>query len=1046
MRKKLLLCKLLVAFLFLSLVATAQITDLSGTIRDENGAPVPGAVVAIRGEKTATTTNDNGFYTLRVPKGATIIVTHVGFGTREFKVEGSNLDIALLKTAKELEEIVVTALGVKKEKKALSYAVGEIKGSDLTEARSVNVANSLEGKVSGMNVTSTATGASGSSRITLRGNGSISGDNQPLIVVDGIPIDNTSTNFLTGTNNNGVSTVGMWAGTDQGQGISSINPDDIESVTVLKGGTAAALWGSRASNGAILITTKSAKKGGGTQVEVYSNFADENIEFNKFKDYQYQYGAGDLGQAPTSNNTNSQTNSYGAKLDGHPVLQYDSVLRPYSPVTNNLSKFYNTGTSFTNGIALSGSTEKTTYRFSVTDLNYDGVMPGNTLRRDNYAINITSQMSDRLSLLVNAKYITEKNHDRPILSDSPGNANYTIFTMPNSLSVATMKKNEENAQGFEIPFSNNVYVTNPYWATDKFTEDDTKNRIITSVEPRFKITDWLYAKGEFGFDKYNFNSTSIIPTGTAFQVGGGYARNMVDYTQTNTGGMLGVDKNLSDKFSLNAIVGVNQTKFSIVGDNSNDGTNPFNIPFFYNVSNITPANLNTSHTDQESTINSTYGSFDFGFNNYLFLNLTGREDWFSTLTTATGTSKNSIFYPSVGLSYVISDAMRMPDFINYAKVRASWAQVGGSGLSPYQLALTYNLTGANGSAPLAQVNGSTIPNPKLQPYQSLSDEVGIETHMIHNRLTIDLAYYNHNVSNDIVQAQVSPTTGYQNIFLNVGKSANKGIESTIGYRIINNKAFTWEADWNFAYNKSTMLAVDPGAGLNQITLDNPRSQTVNIVDEVGKPVSEIQAVAFQRNPAGQIVYNAQGLPVTATTNKDMGSGISPVTTGISNTFHYKSLTLNILVDAKFGGFLYSGTNALSYRYGLAKGTLPGRDVGTIVGPGVETDLHSPNTVAVPVETYYVNMYNFGEPFVYSSDFIKLRSLTLDYALPVKSFGEHNPFKAITISLVGRNLWVIMKKVPNIDPESTYNAGNAQGLEFAGMPITRTMGLNLNLKF
>ncbi|HMH23214.1 MAG TPA: SusC/RagA family TonB-linked outer membrane protein [Puia sp.] len=1055
MRRKLLFAQFLVLSMFSFCIAQAQNIDATGQVKDEAGNAVQGAVVAVKGAKKATTTNDNGSFTINVAKGTTLVISHVGFGSREIVADGSALSITLANQSKELNEVVVTALGIKKEKKALSYAVTEVKGSDLTEARSVNIANSLEGKVAGLNIASTATGAGGSSRIIIRGNGSLSGNNQPLIVVDGIPMNNDNINQQVNAMAGGASSVGMWGGTDQGDGISSLNPDEIESISVLKGGTAAALYGSRASNGAILVTTKSGSKNKNDAIglEINSNLVAESLLYKKFDDYQYVYGIGDVdplqdplhGLKPVPPNTgaNFQTNSWGAKLDGSPAVQFDGVSRPYSAVTDNLSKFYKVGTTFTNSVAMSGANDKLTYRFSLSDLNNKGILPNSTLRRDNAALNLGGTMSKRLSFVANIKYISEKTHNRPRLSDSPGNASYTMWTLPTSLSVETLKKNVLTPQGNEDVWSNNQYVQNPYFAAFNYQRDDIKNRWITSFEPKFNITDWLYVKGLVGFDKYNYQNTDITPTGAGYQLGGGFTRQLLDFNESNVGFFIGGDRKLGADFALSFNVGGNAMKQSILRDNQNGS--PFNIPFFYDVSNIKPANLTAIHGDYEKRINSFYGSADLSFKNYLYLTLTGRNDWFSSLTpdaSYKGTFKNSIFYPSVGLSFVLSDAVRLPTFVNYAKVRASWAQVGGD-TDPYQLSLFYGLAGAaaNG-APLAQIGPNNVPNAKLVPLVSTTDEAGLEARLLNNRLGVDFAVYNRITTKDIVTATISPASGYLGAIFNVGKITNKGIELLLNYRVGDSKNFTWEPSINIGYNKSNVVALY--GDLTQITADNARSQTAYIAQEIGKPYSELQVVAYKRNGAGQIEYDASGMPIKADKLKDVGTGVSPTTFGFGNTFRYKSLSLSFLIDAKFGGVIYSGTQALAYRYGLAKETLPGRETG-VIGAGVQADEHTPNSKVVSAESYYTNLYNFGEPFVYKSDFIKLRSITLDYSIPAKKFSG-TPFKAITVSLVARNIWTIKKYTPNLDPESTYNNGNAQGLEFTGMPITKTFGVNLNLKF
>ena len=1053
MRRKLLFAQLVAFTLLLSVSAYAQ-TDVTGQVKDETGAPLSGAVVTVKGGRKGVTTNDNGSFVINVPAGATLVISHIGYFTKEIIADGSAINLSLVREAKQLDEIVVTALGVKKSEKALSYAVSTVKGSDLTEARTVNVANSLEGKVAGLNISVPSTGPGGSSRIVIRGAGSISQQNQPLIVLDGVPLNNDNINNQISGASAGSSAVGMWGGADQGDGISSLNPDEIESITVLKGGTAAALYGSRASNGAILVTTKGGSKTNNNAigVEVNSNFVGEKLLYNHFGDYQYQYGIGDidatsatplvgLKPTPQDGSPNFQTNSWGAPLDGSQVIQYDGVMRPYVAQKNNLKDFYHTGTTFTNSVAMSGSSDKLAYRFSLADLNNHGILPDNTLRRDNASLNLVGNMSKWFTFVANVKYISDKSHNRPVVSDSPGNADYSMMTLPTSLNVKDLLP-AADSNGNERYFSNNVYVNNPYFATQKYQHDDAKQRIITSFEPKVNFTDWLYLKGIVGFDQYSFRNTYITPTGAAYQAGGGYTRNLVHFNESNLGFILGLDKNIGTDFSINAIAGGNAMSQGILVDNTSG--NPFNIPFFYDVSNISPTAISQTDGNYKKKINSFYGSVDLSWKNQLFLNVTGRNDWFSALTPApdfTGQVKNHIFYPSIGLSYVISDAFRLPAQINYLKARISWAKVGGD-IGPYQLSNSYSLTGANNGAPLAQIGPSQVPNTHLQPYSSLSDEVGLEGRLFNSRMGFDVAVYNHNTTHDLVSATISPTSGYTSAIFNIGKITNRGVEALISYKIINNRNFSWEPSFNFAYNKSNIVQLY--GDLKQITIDNARTQTAYIAQEIGKPYDEIQVTAYQRNATNQIVNTNTGLPNTATNLRDMGSGVSPWTLGLTDAFHYKRWSFSFLVDAKFGGKIFDGDEALAYRYGLAKATLPGRLTG-ITSPGVGPDGKTPNNVVVAAETYYTDLYNFGEPFVFSSDFIKLRSVTLDYSFPSTIIGK-TPFKSITLSLVGRNLWTIMKHTPIIDPESTYNNGNAQGLEFASAPVTRTLGLNLNLKF
>lgn len=1022
---------LLLSLLLFGFTAFSQ-KRVTGRVSDAQSKPLPGATVSAVGANVSVVTNDDGTFSITVPeKTAQLSISSIGFGTQQVSIGvGNNVNVSLSNSAGNLNEVVVTALGIKKEKKALGYAVSEVKGDELTQARTVNIANSLVGKVAGLNVTSTATGPGGSTRITIRGNASINGNNQPLIVVDGIPF-----------NNENLGSVGTWGGSDKGDGISSLNPDEIESVTVLKGGTAAALYGSRASNGAILVTTKTgSKKDKAPVIEVGSNFVAEDILNKEIKDYQYEYGTGDKGTGlvgikPVSADPNlNQTNSWGAKLDGSSVIQYDGVSRPYSAVKNNFSKFYNTGTTFTNNFAISGGSEKITYRFSIANLNSKGIVPNNTLVRDNVALNINANLSKRFSMLVNTKYIREKNKNRPRVSDSPGSANYTLWTMPTSLSVDAMQASKYNADGSEKIWSNNQYVQNPYFATEDYKEQDTKDRFIGIVEPRFNITDWLFIKGRAGFDKFTRRDNDITPTGTGYQLGGGTNSSVRDFRESNLDLMLGVDKKITDKIGLNLLLGGNRMQQITTVESYGGG--PFNIPFFYDISNVSTPNRYVGYNYYEKRINSVYGSADFSYSNFLYLNVTGRNDWFSTLAPGS----NSIFYPSVGLSVILSDAFRMPAFVNYAKVRGSWAQTGGD-TDPYQLSLNYSLTGATQGVPLAQIGPSQVPNSKLQPYLVTSQEIGLEARLFESRMRLDFALYSRKTINDIVGASISSTSGYSNALFNVGEVTNKGVELLISYQVGKTGKFTWEPSFNMGYNNNNVVQIY--GSLDKLFLSEPRPRVSGIYQVLNQPFAQILGNGFKRDPkSGQVVFNAQGLPLTEGL-KSFGSGVSPWTLGFNNSFRYGNFGLSFLIDGKFGGFIYSGTNALAYRYGLHKNTLVGRETG-VIGAGVN-EAGSPNTVVVPAQTYYSNLYSFAEPFVYSSDFIKLRQIIFDYSLPSKIFNK-TPFKAVTISLVGRNLWTIMKHTPIVDPESGYNNGNAQGQEFAGLPFTRTIGVNLNMRF
>ncbi|MFT4155093.1 SusC/RagA family TonB-linked outer membrane protein [Parafilimonas sp.] len=1001
---------------------------LTGQVVDSAGSPVSYASVVIKGTKSGTATDNDGRFSLESSASSgTLIVSHIGYITQEVSFSGNmNLKITLLSRADVQKDVVVTALGIKKEKRALGYSVTEVKGEDLTEARSVNIANSLEGKVAGLNITGTATGPGGAQRITIRGDGSISGNNQPLIIVDGIPLNNDNLG-------NVQTYAGPTGGIDLGDGISSINPDEIATVSVLKGGTAAALYGSRASNGVILITTKGGAKRKGIGVEINSNYVVESLLYSRWKDFQYEYGSGVNGAPGT--NLNDMAASWGGKLDGSLQTQYDGVQRPYVAQRDNLKNFYQTGGDFTNSVAISGGNDYIAYRASLSHLNTQSIVPNTTLKRDNFAVNLNAKLNKKISFLLNAKYISEANKNRPRLSDFTGNANFTVMALPTSLDVNIMK-DKYDSLGYEKLWSTNPWETNPWYAQEDFREKDSKTRMIVSFESKAYITDWLYVKGRFGFDKFNFRENFIVPTGAAYLLGGQLRNELLDYSETNNELLLGFDKDVAGGLHISAFAGGNLMRQ--VYQQQNIVGSPFNIPFFYDISNISPASITTTDPYTEQRINSLYGSVDLSWKDYLFLNMTGRNDWFSTLSP----QNNNIFYPSVGVSFVPSSAFKMPGFVSYLKLRGSWAQVGGA-TSPYQLNLNYALTGSYRGAALAQINQTQVPNAALQPLLSTSAEIGLETYMFSNRLKLDLALYSRITTNDIVSATLSATTGYTSALFNVGKLTNKGVELLLSYRVINGKDFSWEPSVNFAYNKNRVNKLTDG--LDKLQVGASRIFTAYVYQEVGHPFSMLAGAGYVRDEKGNVVVNAQGYPeINSFVN--FGTGISPFTGGFSNSFRYKFITLGVLIDGRFGGKIYAGTDAFAAINGMNIVTAAGgvRENGYVV-PGVLED-GTLNTTSLPAQAFYTfDPLASAESYIYKSDFIKLRQIILDFALPARWY-SNTPIQAISFGIVGRNLAILKKYTPNIDPESTYNASNAQGLELAGVPSVRTFGFNLNVKF
>ncbi len=1012
-----------ICFLSLSFTLSAQNT-VSGTVMTADGDPLIGVNIVEVGTTNGTISDIDGAYTLQVGNNAQIEYSYTGYQNQILNVDGRGSINVVLVEGEYLDEVVVTALGIEKQKRALPYSVTELEGSSLATAKEVNVGNALAGKIAGVNVSKPATGAGGSSRIVIRGNNNISGNNTPLIVVDGVPI-----------NNQNLGSAGMWGGQDWGDGLSSVNSDDIETMTVLKGNTAGALYGYRADNGVILITTKKGKKGR-IGVDFNSNYQYESIIDNY--DFQHEYGHGRDGVKPTTVDEALQYGlyAYGEKLDGSSVMQFDGVSRPYSDQGNNLNKFYRGGSTWTNSIGLSGGSDNAVYRFSFTDLQNKGIMPNSGLNRKTFTTN-TSASLGRFSASVSGSYVIEGVNNRPSLSDSPGNANYTAWSLPASINIEDLRGSEDklgaNEAGTELQFNDNIYVTNPYWAAYQFERNSDKNRVFGNATLGYELIDGLTIRGRAGIDRFVDFRRNITPYGTAYSsLGQGSERNRT-VQEVNLEATLNYVQNYNDQFGIDILLGGNSQRNS--DQTLGTSGSQYSIPFLHSINNLAQQSLTYGYS--QSRVNSLFGSVQFSYNQSIYVTVTGRNDWFSTLTNPDENleSSNSIFYPSVGIAYDLANGLNLTNIFDFAKLRASWAQVGGA-TSPYQLGLTYRVIGQGheGQA-LGGVSNGSIPPIDLVPSTNTEFEIGTDFRMFTGRFHADLAYYSRETLDGILSASISPTSGYGSKVINVGKVTNKGFEALLEITPVKKPKFEWVFGFNFAHNNNEVVSLltETQDDEEEIRLEESRTRNAYVSLIEGLPYSQVMGFAYARDASGNIMVDDDGLPVQGE-YQAFGTGVHPTTYGINNSFNFGDFTASFLIDIKSGAVIYGATNAFGYTRGLHKATLEGRETG--IG----------NVAPADVENYYQRIAgSISEEFIQDASFAKLREVIIGYRFPASLVGN-SVLKGARLSFAARNLFILSKHTDNIDPESTYSVGNGQGLEMFGVPTTRTYGLNLNLQF
>ena len=1012
-------------------------------------APLPGVNLVEVGTTNGTTTDADGTFELTVSgPDAALATSFVGFAEQTVELDGrGELTIALEEDVEALDEVVVTAFGIEKKERALGYSVGEVDGESLREVREINVANALAGKVAGVQVSKPATGPAGSSRVIIRGVTSLGAgdDNQPLYVVDGVPIDNSN-----------LGAAGMWGGSDGGDGISSINPDDIEEVSVLKGAAAAALYGTRAKNGVVLITTKTAQLGGGLGVEFNSNLTFEDVLVST--DWQTVYGQGSRGERPTTADEARTTNlsAWGDELDGQPSVQWDGTERPYALVDDRVGRFYNTGLTATNSLALTTSTEQASVRLSASHLSNEGITPNSGLSRTTFSLRGTANFGSRLSADAKLNFVHEDVQNRPRLSDSPGNANYTVYMLAPNVSpepmVGTQERPGTNEDNEELAVTGSIFSQNPYFAAHNITEADEDRRLIGVASLRYEFTDWLALQGRFGGDTYTTRRSSITPFGTGYNPLGTQSEQEFRITEINTDFLFLADGQLTPTIGASFDFGGNllyreDERLTLAGSGG------FNIPDLEVVTN--QANPRTGYGFSEKQINSLYGRAEFSYDEVLYLTVTGRNDWSSTLPA----ENNAYFYPSLSASFVFSDAFTVPSWLSFGKVRASVAQVGGD-TDPYQLALTYALAGATHlGRPYGSVAQGAVPLANLKPTSTTETELGFNVRFLDDRLGADFTWYDKTTEDQILATTISNASGFGSQIINAGEIRNAGIELLLTTTPVRARNLRWSLDLNLARNRNEVVSLN--GEQESLILAESRRRGNFVTADVGEPYGSIKGQKYLLDDQGRRVFDAEGLPLAAGEISVLGNGTPSFIGGVASTLRFRRFTLNALVDMSFGGEIFSALNSYAYGSGLHQETLKGREEGFILGQGVaittcakdEEDEYirpltgcSANTVQADPQDYYGRIASdIGEVFVYGASFVKLRELQLSYRLPTR-FLTRTPIQVATLSLVGRNLWLIHSNVPNLDPESSFRSDSQGiGLEHSGVPQTRSLGFNLTVR-
>jgi TonB-linked SusC/RagA family outer membrane protein len=1061
---------LLTLFMSIALSSFAQEKRIEGKVTDQSGEPLPGTSIIIKGTTKGTVADLNGMFNLLASPSDTLSFSYIGFEKVERAVGNATLINVSLMEGVEISEVVIVALGMERDAKALGYAVQTVDGDRFTEARETNVLNSLSGRVAGVQITNGSSTLGGSTRVTIRGESSLNiNANQPLFVVDGIPISNN----IVGSSGRGGLEV------DYGNAAGEINPDDIASMTVLKGPAAAALYGSRAANGAILITTKSGKGKKGLGVTVNSNTTFDNpLVMPKWQD---KYGQGNNGQFAFANGAGAGVadgvdESWGPQMDtGFMTPQFDSPRNvpgfrggdlnapPGSTITptewvsrpNNIDEFFRTGVTLANNVSIAGDTEKANVRFSWTNLSQEGIVPNTDLKRNTLALNTgINIVPEKLTLNATVNYQNSISGNRPNISYGTESLMYLWIWYGRQINTRNLRDywmpGLEDVQQFNYNYN---YHDNPYFTVYENTNGQQKNRVFGNVMLNYKITDKLSLMLRTGVDNYNELRDRRRAFSTQRFPRGHYREDNVYFNERNSDFLLSYSETQNSVWSYNIALGGNlmsqENRFlQLVAPE-------LLIPGIYNFTNTAVA-LQTDQFNSEKRINSLYGFGQIGYKNILFLDITGRNDWSSTLPV----DNNSYFYPSATLSAIVSDMFQMPRSISLIKARAAYAEVGND-TSPYSLTNVFNNQIAWGSDQ-AKSESSTLSNAALRPERTASTEFGLDLRFLEGRLGFDFTYYNNITRDQIIPITLDIATGYNSRIINAGKIQNQGIEIVLlANPIKKTSGFRWDIMANFTRNRGRVLELTEG--LDTYTLTERNGAFIQA--RIGERMGNIYGVGFARvedpnSPYfGEIIHNATGTPLRDPELKLQGNYNPDWMLGIQNSFSYKNFTFGFLFDIRYGGIVVSRTKTIGSTSGQLEETLLGRANGYdltlegngIISPGVIDNgdgTYRPNDVKITSRNWHNRYYerNNVEAAKYDASYVKLREVIFGYNLPRRWF-TRVPFEEVRVSLVGRNL-ALWTENPHFDPETLSMAGGTlqPGVENMSFPSTRSVGFNINLKF